>query len=105
MPATQSQLGAVRAVLSMVVRPGREREFERIWRESADRASRFPGCLGQSLTCDPQHPQTYTITGDWESPGALRTFEQSEERKALSHSVEPLRESSGKTVLNIVYRV
>lgn len=102
MPAAREDSHMVRAVLSMVIREGCAQEFERLWREHAEQASKFPGCLGQALTCNPLHPESYIITGDWESADALHAFEGSMERRSLSQSVEPLRESSGKTVLTIV---
>lgn len=92
----------VRSVLSMTVRAGCEGDFERIWRAAAERIARSPGNLGQSLSYDQSEPRRFVIASDWESREALRRFEGSPERVALSGALEPLRESASKSVLDVV---
>lgn len=92
----------IRSVLSMTVRAGCEDEFERVWRESAERIARHPGNLGQSLSCDQDHPRRFVIASDWQSREALRRFEDSPERVALSGALGPLRDSASKSVLEVV---
>jgi heme-degrading monooxygenase HmoA len=93
----------VRAVLTMLVREGCERDFEDIWK-TAMAGDQPPGSIGQALTCDPRERRRYIITGDWESRDALRAFESSPERRAMSAAFEPLRESASKQVLDIIVR-
>jgi heme-degrading monooxygenase HmoA len=93
----------VRAMLTMVVHPGCEAEFERIWRAAVLEPGDLPGSLGQALTYDPAM-RAYIITADWESRDALAAFEQSPQRRALSEALIPLRESASKSVLEIVAR-
>jgi heme-degrading monooxygenase HmoA len=93
----------VRAVLTMLVREGCEREFEEIWRKAV--ADPLPGSLGQTMTRDTEQPRLYVITGDWESRAALAEFEGSAGRRAMSAGFEPLRERAGKQVLEIIARV
>lgn len=92
----------VRSVLSMLVRAGCEAEFERLWRASAERIARHPGNLGQSLSYDQAQPRRFVIASDWASREALRAFEVSPERIALSGGLDLLRESASKSVLEVV---
>jgi quinol monooxygenase YgiN len=95
----------VRSVLSMLVRDGCQDEFRRAWHASAQRIARRPGNLGQSLSCDETEPRLFVIASDWESRDALRAFERSPERIALSETLDPLRESATKSVLQVVETV
>jgi heme-degrading monooxygenase HmoA len=92
----------VRTVLSMVVRPGAERELEQVWTATAPAISDFPGSLNHAMMRDAGEHRRYVIFGDWASAGALRAFEVSDERRALSAALEPLRESARKSVLESV---
>jgi heme-degrading monooxygenase HmoA len=92
----------VRAVLTMLVRKGCERSFEEAWRKAM--MAPLPGSLGQAMTCDAQQRRLYVITGDWESRDALKAFEKSAGRRAMSAAFEPLRESASKQVLEIIAR-
>jgi quinol monooxygenase YgiN len=95
----------VRTVLTMLVRPGHEREFERIWQSFAERIAQQPGNVGQTLMSDQGQPRSYVIASDWFSGEALRSFETSELRQALSGALDPLRESASKAVLDVVVTV
>ncbi|MFC6883288.1 MULTISPECIES: antibiotic biosynthesis monooxygenase family protein [Actinomadura] len=91
-----------RAVLTMRVREGCENSFEDVWRSAMEEP--LPGSLGQAMMCDPKERRLYVITGDWESRDALKAFEQSPGRRAMSAAFEPLRESASKQVLEIIAR-
>jgi heme-degrading monooxygenase HmoA len=92
----------VRAVLTMLVREGCEHNFEEIWRKAME--APLEGSLGQVMMCDSKQRRLYVITGDWESREALKAFEESAGRRAMSASFEPLRESASKQVLEIISR-
>lgn len=92
----------VRTVLSMVVWPGAEREFEEVWATAAHAISDFPGNLSQTLMRDADEHRRYVIFSDWESADALHAFEVSDRRRALSTALEALRESARKNVLDAV---
>lgn len=92
----------VRSVLSMVVREGCERSFEKAWRASAERIAQYPGNLGQTLSKDQNQPRLFVIVSDWESRDALKKFEGSAERIALSATLEELRESASKSVQEVL---
>jgi len=96
----------IRAMLSMVVRPGQEDEFQKIWLASARQiALGHPANQGQSLALDANGPRKFVISSDWASREALEAFESSAARRALSEALEPLRESAAKSVLEIVATV
>ncbi|MEU8803920.1 antibiotic biosynthesis monooxygenase [Spirillospora sp. NPDC048819] len=92
----------IRAVLTMMVREGCESTFEEVWRNAM--AAPVQGSLGQAMMCDAEQRRLYVITGDWESRDALRAFERSAGRQAMSAAFEPLRESASKQVLEIIAR-
>jgi heme-degrading monooxygenase HmoA len=92
----------IRTVLSMVVRPGCEPDFEETWVAAAEAISRYPGNLNQTLMRDATERRRYVITSDWTNATALRAFESSDQRRALSAALESLRESAEKTVLEVV---
>lgn len=92
----------VKTVLSMVVRPGCEPAFERIWAAAARSISECPGNIEQTLTRDENEQRRYVIISDWLNLDALRAFESSDERRKLSTALEPLRESATRSVLDVV---
>jgi heme-degrading monooxygenase HmoA len=95
----------IRTVLSMVVREGHEQEFTAAWRAAAERIARCPGNLGQSLARDEGQQRLFVIASEWDSREALREFERSPERVALSARLDPLRESASKAVQEVVVAV
>jgi heme-degrading monooxygenase HmoA len=92
----------IRTVLTMVVREGSQARFEAVWRAAADRIAGHPGNRGQSLARDTREPRRYVITGDWADRAALAAFEGSADRIALSAGLDPLRESAGKSVQELL---
>lgn len=95
----------VRTILTMVVREGCEEPFEAAWAASTAAIGGQPGQLGQALMREVDQPRHYVLTGDWESLAALRAFEGSAARAAFSASVEPLRESARKAVVEVIDHV
>jgi heme-degrading monooxygenase HmoA len=94
-----------RTTLTMTVHEGREEQFERTWARYADRIKVMDGQYGQTLLRDLFEPRRYTVTADWASRAALRTFQKSALRAALSAELEPLRESAVKSVAHVVTSV
>lgn len=92
----------IRSVLTMTVREGRQEEFEAAWRAAAGRIATHPGHRGQSLARDAREPRRYVVTGDWADRAALAAFEGSDDRVALSARLDPLRESAGKSVQELL---
>lgn len=95
----------IRTVLDMKVREGCAEAFERTWRDAAEVAGGYPGSLGQTMLRSPEDPLRYTITADWVSVESLTAYQLSESRKALSATLDQLRESATKSLLHIVAHV
>ncbi|MEA2289105.1 MAG: hypothetical protein QOD55_1102 [Solirubrobacteraceae bacterium] len=92
----------VRATLTLQIRAGREREFERAWHAVAAEVRRAPGNVRQALLRDPADPRSFVITSDWETPDAFRAFERSPEQDVLTAPVRALRETASMAVHELV---
>jgi heme-degrading monooxygenase HmoA len=86
----------------MQVRAGCEQEFREAWQSYAPRIARHRGSRGQALAVQAGRERTYVITGDWADRQSLAAFESSADRRELSAALDALRESAGKTVLEVV---
>lgn len=95
----------IRTVLDMKVRDGCAAAFERTWQDAATVASGYPGAVSQTMLRSPEDPLRYTITADWDSPESLTAYQHSEDRKALSATLDLLRESATKSLLEVVAHV
>ena len=95
----------VRATLSMQVRRGHEREFERAWTRIADRVRQEPGNVRQAQLRDAADPAAYVITSDWESEAAFRAFERSPAQDALTAPLRELRESASLVVHRLINQI
>jgi heme-degrading monooxygenase HmoA len=95
----------VRASLYMKVKAGRGEDFERAWRQIADEVRKAPGNLRQALTRDPDDPDSFVVTSDWESADAFREFERSPEQDDLTAPLRELRDTARMTVHELVTHV
>ncbi|MFE4370219.1 antibiotic biosynthesis monooxygenase family protein [Streptomyces sp. NPDC056835] len=95
----------IRTVLDMKVREGCATAFERAWRDAAAVAAGYPGAIAQTMLRSPDDPLRYTITADWASRASLTAYQLSEDRKTLSATLDQLRESAAKSLLDIVAHV
>jgi len=95
----------IRSVLTMQVREGCEEEFREAWRSYAERIAHHRGNRGQTFAAQVGQIRTYVITGDWADRESLAAFESSADRQALSARLDPLRESAGKSVLDVIVTV
>ncbi|MFJ9084534.1 MULTISPECIES: antibiotic biosynthesis monooxygenase family protein [unclassified Streptomyces] len=89
----------------MKVRDGCAEAFERTWRDAAAMTSDYPGALAQTMLRSPDDPLRYTITADWDSRENLAKYQLSEDRKALSATLDQLRESATKSLLDVVAHI
>jgi heme-degrading monooxygenase HmoA len=95
----------VRASLFMKVKAGRGEDFERVWREIADEVRKAPGNVRQALTRDPEDPDSFVVTSDWDSRDAFQEFERSPEQDDLTAPLRELRESARMTVHELVTHI
>ncbi|CAL9562949.1 hypothetical protein SUDANB151_04652 [Streptomyces sp. enrichment culture] len=93
---------AVRAELTMTVRPGGGAEFERAWATVARWTADLPGCLGQALCRVSTDPLVYVITSDWSSEPAFRAFEGSAQQDRVTAPLRGLRESARQEIRPLV---
>lgn len=93
---------AVRAELTMTVRPGGGAEFERAWAGVARWTADHPGCLGQALCRVSTRPLVYVITSDWTSESAFRAFEGSAQQDRVTAPLRGLRESARQEIRPLV---
>ena len=66
----------VRASLDMKVKAGRGDDFVRVWRQIAEEVRKAPGNLRQALSRDPEDPDSFVVTSDWENRGVPRLRDQ-----------------------------
>ena len=95
----------IRATLEMKVKPGRGDDFERAWRRIAETVRSQPGNIRQALLRDPDDPDTFVVTTDWESREAFGAFERSPEQDELTAPLRELRESGRMAVHDLVAHV
>jgi heme-degrading monooxygenase HmoA len=95
----------VRASLYMKVKAGRGGDFESVWREIAEEVRKAPGNLRQALSRDPDDPDSFVVTSDWDSREAFHEFERSPEQDDLTAPLRDLRESAHMTVHELVIHI
>lgn len=93
---------AVRAVLTITVRPEHTTEFEHAWSGVADWVRSVPGCLRQSLVRRPTATPTYVITSDWVDADAFGRFEKSAEQDTMTAPLRRLRESIDMELCSLI---
>jgi len=92
----------VRATLQMKVKDGRGPDFERAWRAIAEQVRTVPGNVRQTLERDPEDPDSFVVTSDWESREAFTLFERSPEQDELTAPLRELRSSARMTVHDLL---
>jgi heme-degrading monooxygenase HmoA len=95
----------VRATLFMKVKEGRGDEFVEAWQRIADEVRQAPGNVRQALSRDPEDPDTFVVTSDWDSRDAFGAFERSPEQDELTAPLRDLRQSANMTVHELVIHV
>lgn len=95
----------VRATLHMKVKPGRGADFERAWEAIAEQVRNVPGNIRQALTRDPEDPDSFEVTSDWNSREQFGEFERSPEQDDLTAPLRELRASAHMTVHELLIHI
>jgi heme-degrading monooxygenase HmoA len=94
---------ALRVLLQIDVQPGREEEFEALWREHSSRIRRLPDNHGQWLLRRTDNPSGYVVLTDWTDEDAFRAFERSEPQQEYLKRLRPIRAGGAMTLLALVH--
>ena len=89
----------------MKVKAGRGDELEQVWQEIAEEVRKAPGNMRQALTRDPDDPDSFVVTSDWDSRETFHQFETSPEQDDLTAPLRDLRESARMTVHELVTHI
>ena len=95
----------IRATLQMKVKPGRAADFERAWEAIAANVRQAPGNLRQALLKDPNDPDSFVLTSDWDSREQFHAFERSPEQDELTAPLRELRESASMVIYQLIRHV
>jgi heme-degrading monooxygenase HmoA len=95
----------LRVLLQIDVQPGREREFEELWREHAGHVRTLPENHGQSLLRRTDRPSGYVILTDWADEERFRAFERSPAQQAYLEKLWPIRAGGSMALLTPVYEL
>ena len=95
----------VRATLYMKVKDGRGGDFEREWQAVADEVRKVPGNVRQTLSRDPEDPDSFVVTSDWRTREEFGSFERSPEQDDLTAPIRELRESARMTVHDVIVHI
>jgi len=95
----------VRATLQMKVKPGKAGDFQDAWRRIAETVRGTPGNVRQALLVDPNDPEMFVVTSDWDSREAFTQFERSREQDDLTAPLRELRQSGQMTVHDLVAHI
>jgi heme-degrading monooxygenase HmoA len=92
----------MRAILSLRLKPGRQRDFEAAWLQVAEVVRQLPGNTHQALLRDTRDSASYVITSDWVDSRSFHEFERSAQQEGLTWALRELRESASMTTYEIV---
>lgn len=95
----------VQVMLTIELHPGKDAEFEDLWRAHAAAVAAEPGNLGQALNRRADAPGTYVVITSWTDEGAFRVFEKSPRQQEYLRTLWPLRARGAMTVLQPVAQV
>lgn len=91
-----------RVMLRLEIKPGMERDFERVWMEVGDSVTSHPANLGQWLGRDGEEKGVYHIMSDWVDEPSFREFERSERHLEHRKKLHPFRSGGSMSTMHIV---
>jgi quinol monooxygenase YgiN len=98
--------GPVRATLTMWVEPADCAAFVEQWQQVARWTGGWSGCLRQALCREPERvgedQAVFTITSDWVSEAAFRSFERDPGQEQVTAGLRRLRRSARMSLSGLV---
>lgn len=94
-----------RVMLRMEIKPGLEREFERVWTEIGDSVTSHPANLGQWLARSSDEDGVYYIFSDWVDEPRFRQFETSQRHWDHRTKLHPYRSGGSMSTMHVVAHV
>lgn len=95
----------LRVLLRIDIAPGREAEFEELWRSHAEYIRALADNHGQQLLRLHGGSGSYTVLTDWTDEPSFRAFEQSAEQQAYLKRLWPLRAGGEMRLLEPLYEL
>ncbi|WP_432071012.1 NAD(P)-binding domain-containing protein [Streptomyces sp. AA1529] len=94
-----------RVMLRMEIHPGKEQEFEEIWRQVATGIAREPANRGQKLLRSVEDKSVYHVLTDWTDEPSFRAFELSEAHVENRRRLQPFRRGGEMAVTETVHEL
>lgn len=94
-----------RVLARVSVVPGREPEFERLWRQTAQSRAQHNASVGQALMRSHYEKSVYYTISDWIDEAGFREFERSDAHLAQLRLFEPVRSSGSVVTTEVVAEV
>lgn len=95
----------LRVLLEIRIAPGREAEFEELWRGHAEHVRRLPDNHGQHLYRLTGTDGCYTVLTDWTDEPSFRAFERSDAQQAYLRRLWPMREGGAMSLLEPLHEL
>lgn len=94
-----------RVMLTMSIRPGLEREFERTWHQVGRTIVQHPANLGHWLSRSAEEESVYYIVSDWVDEPRFREFEHSAAHVEHRSALHPYRSGGSMATMHVVYEM
>jgi heme-degrading monooxygenase HmoA len=102
MSATADGTHPFRIMLRMLIKPGMEEDFARVWSEVGDSVTSHPANLGQWLCRGEEEAGVYYIISDWVDELRFREFETSAGHLEHRQKLHPFRSGGSMVTMRVV---
>ena len=95
-------MSTYRVLLRMQIVPGKEKSFERAWRDGARTIAEEPANVAQWLSRSDDENSVYYIVSDWVDERSFREYEVSERHRLHREKLHPYRSAGSMTTMTVV---
>lgn len=95
-------MGVYRVLLRMQIVPGREEQFEQVWRDGAGTIAEEPANVAQTLSRSDGEAGVYYIASDWTDERSFREYEVSERHREHRAKLHPYRSEGSMTTMAMI---